>query len=336
MFKYLMPLALIILSITISCSSLENDWYKAKQINTIEAYKDFLEKHKDSPFADSAKINLRTLDYANAKETNSVELLSDYINKYPNAPENEIIEATLDSLFYEKALSYGTIESYEKFLTSCPNSPRSEIIKDSLAVLIYRNINDTTSNEELERLIDNYPNSSIVADVKKLLSHRKTEKLAMINYLNIQTEKKNSALAKIENIENYSIGTTKGPQEIISGGGLPGFGKMFPNKILNPEEGEIFAILEITFNPKENFTMSVSSNSRYLNNVRFINASYEAAAIAEKFSKKDKWDSGRFSPSANYIFQKGNKRTHYFLFLIKEGKIKNSYIDFNGLIFPCS
>jgi hypothetical protein len=86
MIRYLILFVLTaILSTTVGCSSVENDWQSAKQTNTSEVYKDFLEKHMDSPFADSAKIAIENLIWQRVQKENTIEgYIIGYVKAYPD------------------------------------------------------------------------------------------------------------------------------------------------------------------------------------------------------------------------------------------------------------
>lgn len=60
------------------------DWEQTRIENAIQSYNQFLQKHPQSQFADSARLMIETLDFQQAKESNRIILYERYLQNYPN------------------------------------------------------------------------------------------------------------------------------------------------------------------------------------------------------------------------------------------------------------
>lgn len=75
-------IALCILFIFTSCESPEGEFNKAKQINTIEAYNNFLEKYPNDPLASEAKSQLARLEYLSFSINPTLDAFIKFFEKY--------------------------------------------------------------------------------------------------------------------------------------------------------------------------------------------------------------------------------------------------------------
>ncbi len=124
-FVFLLLISLVIFS----CSNPEEDLKKAKSVNSIQAYQEFIDKHPGSEHAQLALDKIISLEWSRAKESGSIEEISKYIEKRPTSiflPEakqlakdiqNQIIEKEWLVLREEPSLRLLT-----EFLASFPDS----------------------------------------------------------------------------------------------------------------------------------------------------------------------------------------------------------------------
>ncbi|HKK11823.1 MAG TPA: outer membrane protein assembly factor BamD, partial [Flavobacteriaceae bacterium] len=57
----------------------------AQEVNTIEAYQDFLNKFPVGELSEKAKFSIAEINFKEAKKTNSIEEYKKFIQKYPNS-----------------------------------------------------------------------------------------------------------------------------------------------------------------------------------------------------------------------------------------------------------
>lgn len=115
-------LILVVIALA-ACSSVEKDWQDARQVNSLEAFNEFLQNHGDGPFADSARTVIEILMWQEAQTQNAVNGYESFIEAYESGPYTEQAVAALRVLEdreWEKVLGDNSIESFETYLNVFP------------------------------------------------------------------------------------------------------------------------------------------------------------------------------------------------------------------------
>jgi len=117
---------------TYACSTAQKDYEKARQVDSISAYQDFLNKHPDSDFTKSARTRIEKKNFEMAESENTVVAFQRFIDGsdsdlFKNYANQRILKLYTDN--YEKAKAVDTIEAYERYLK---DYPQSMFAKDSL------------------------------------------------------------------------------------------------------------------------------------------------------------------------------------------------------------
>ena len=128
-------ISLIILTvfpIVYACSAAQKDYEKARQVDTIAAYQDFLSKHPQSDFSKTAMTRIEEKKFKMAESENTVAAYQRFINAsdselFKNYANQRIIKIYTDA--FEKAKAADTIEAYEQYLE---DYPQGMFLKDSL------------------------------------------------------------------------------------------------------------------------------------------------------------------------------------------------------------
>ena len=66
----------------IGCATTKGDWQKATQLNTVTAYKEFLQKHPESKFIREAKHRIEELEWNEAQKLDTIEAYQWFLRKY--------------------------------------------------------------------------------------------------------------------------------------------------------------------------------------------------------------------------------------------------------------
>jgi len=113
----------------LACSSANNAIYKARSIDTVEVYKDYLQSYPDSRYADWVKERIIILNdekiFQEYEARNSVAAYKEFLDRYP---KNKYVEIALDRLNasehdeFERIYKLGTIQAFEEFIKRFPNS----------------------------------------------------------------------------------------------------------------------------------------------------------------------------------------------------------------------
>ena len=89
-----------------SPSTDQADWQSARQANTVEAYKQYLEAHPDGEHVKQARTQLKEVRreeaWARASEKGTAGALRKFLEKYPEGPEADLARAKLAELEADK------------------------------------------------------------------------------------------------------------------------------------------------------------------------------------------------------------------------------------------
>lgn len=116
---------------------------KAKGLNTIEAYQEYINNYPQALQVSQAKqwikINSQKAktkdeenDYESAKKENTLESFASFINKYPNSKYFNYAKERIEEFQYNQNISTFSIEELINFLTKYPLNSRHHFIYDTL------------------------------------------------------------------------------------------------------------------------------------------------------------------------------------------------------------
>ena len=72
---------------------------RAKEVNTREAYEDFLKRHSTGAIADSARQILIDFDYKDVLEKNEIDAYAEFIELHPNYAKNRELQSRINDCF---------------------------------------------------------------------------------------------------------------------------------------------------------------------------------------------------------------------------------------------
>ncbi|MCF8255605.1 MAG: hypothetical protein K9J84_13595 [Bacteroidia bacterium] len=111
----------IVIFLTNVCFSQTKKWEETKQINTIEAYQEFLEKYPNRKYSTQAKDKLTSLEYEQAINENTIKQYNYFLREYPKSKYDSEILIKLEKVSWEVAQENKTIISYNDYLKNNPN-----------------------------------------------------------------------------------------------------------------------------------------------------------------------------------------------------------------------
>lgn len=115
-----------------ACSNPQEDWETARDADTREAYREFLEQYPDGEYADRARARLAAMERAQAWETaqaeNTAEAYDGFLKKFPEGTHSDEVLQRRTQLEREtewedlRARSDVTVERLREFATRFPDS----------------------------------------------------------------------------------------------------------------------------------------------------------------------------------------------------------------------
>lgn len=133
-------LFLLILFVVLSCSKVDQEFEKALETNTIQAYKLFIQKYPDSEYSNQAEDKMILLTWEKISEQNTIQSYQSFIKQFPSSEYCNNAEKKIISLSWEKALQENTEESYELFINQYPDSEFKDLALNNLYDLYWEKL----------------------------------------------------------------------------------------------------------------------------------------------------------------------------------------------------
>lgn len=171
-----------IVLILVSCST-KKEFYTAKQINTIEAYENFLDENPDGKFSPEAQQQLSHLKqekaWKDALDQYTIESINAYLSRYPGgthrAEAGKILGKLEEERDWQQALNRNTTVGFESFISDYPQSDYKEIAEENLYNLkleeAWGKVKSTELIQELEIFRNDFPGSSYEQEALNLMEY---------------------------------------------------------------------------------------------------------------------------------------------------------------------
>jgi hypothetical protein len=129
----------------VACNPGKRDWEKTKEQNTIEAYKAYIEKYRESEFLNLANFSIDSLEYLTAINSQNPDSLEYYLETHLAGEFLSSSKQARDSLDYLIAFLSNDSKKLKEYLNKYPDSKnrynaekilRQHFIKDAIEWLI--------------------------------------------------------------------------------------------------------------------------------------------------------------------------------------------------------
>jgi hypothetical protein len=178
--------------------SQEGKWKKAQKENTVESYRNFLQKYPTSEYSDDAQLQVIELEYDMVQKTNTIESYRSFIKKYPEANLISDAKDKLILLEYREVEKDNTLQSYKYFIDKYPDGILTEKAKKNLISLEFLQAEQQNTIRTYEDFIKKYPESDFADKAKSYLER--------LEYMKVESENSiqayNNFLEKYPNSEN--------------------------------------------------------------------------------------------------------------------------------------
>lgn len=133
------PLVFVMLLFQQSCNSVNDDWEKATQANTIEVFQKFMTDHPGSKYIGKAQCKICLLQLDKAGPTATIDSLRRIFEKCTDCDEACIVADKVWSI-----ISQQSIEGYIPFIKSYGKCPAADSAKKVLSGIELTILNDST------------------------------------------------------------------------------------------------------------------------------------------------------------------------------------------------
>ena len=195
--------------IVIGCATMKGHWEEAATLNTVESYEEFLKRHPEGEFSDTARERLENLYFQKAENENTIASYRNFLNRYPEGkhvdqvrlrltwletkeidtieafekflrlyPEGEFSDeasAKLERLYFDAAKRRNTIESYGDFLKQYPTGKLADEAHSQIESLYLQKAKETNTIEGYQDFLNRYPNGKFTAQAQVCLENLRAQ-----------------------------------------------------------------------------------------------------------------------------------------------------------------
>ena len=152
-----LSLLIFIALITISCNTVERDWEKANDENSIESYNEFISNHPDNEYIDDAKIKIEQFEWENAKVINTIYAYQQFLSSQPSVAYSDSASRAISIIEYKRIKNSSNIDSLQSFVNKYPLSEKSAEIQKKIKKIEFDNILINNNVNMLYTFLKNNP-----------------------------------------------------------------------------------------------------------------------------------------------------------------------------------
>ncbi|NPC53669.1 HEAT repeat domain-containing protein [Corallococcus sp. AB032C] len=143
--------ALALVLLATGCSHMSFD--KASELDTVQAYQDFLRENPEDPEALTAQGRIEGLEFDEAKRLHSVIAYKRFLETYPDAPQLQRAKSLLEGLRFNAAKEADTEAGWRQFLAEHPDGTHRDEARTRLQAAQERDVQSTTDLKRVSQLL---------------------------------------------------------------------------------------------------------------------------------------------------------------------------------------
>ncbi|NPC70440.1 HEAT repeat domain-containing protein [Corallococcus exiguus] len=143
--------ALALVLLATGCSHMSFD--KASELDTVQAYQDFLRENPEDPEALTAQGRIEGLEFDEAKRLHSVIAYKRFLETYPDAPQQQRVKSLLEGLRFNAAKEADTEAGWRQFLAEHPDGTHRDEARTRLQAAQERDVQSTTDLKRVSQLL---------------------------------------------------------------------------------------------------------------------------------------------------------------------------------------
>ena len=170
-------------------NSIENlDWKNTKQVNTIKAYQDFVRWNPESEFIKKAKYGIEKLEWENAKQVGTIQAYQDFMSTYPESEFTQDAKRSIEKLEWGKAKKVNTIQAYRDFISRHPKGKYIQEALNSVETLEWNNAKQVNTIQAYNDFLSRHPKGNFAKDAKSILETPKWEEAKQVGTIQAYKE----------------------------------------------------------------------------------------------------------------------------------------------------
>jgi hypothetical protein len=147
-------LRLLVLGVLLFLTGCASQAYqRAKEADTIEAYRDFLREHPKDEMSEPAEARIEELEFAQAQKLHTVLAYKRFLETYPEAPQARAARSLLEGLRFNAAKEAGTVTAWRQFLADHPDGAQREEARRLMAEAEQKDLANTQDPKRLSSFL---------------------------------------------------------------------------------------------------------------------------------------------------------------------------------------
>lgn len=134
---------LLVVFLIVGCATTKRDWENTQNLNTVNAYQEFLSAHPKSSYTVEAETRIENIYWEKAVQLNTINAYKNYLDSYPNGAHNinatqniEKLTQAIEEQDWIKAQRNNSFEDYNNFLHEHPESTHKLQAKERVDAII--------------------------------------------------------------------------------------------------------------------------------------------------------------------------------------------------------
>lgn len=177
--------SLVVLSlVALLSSACGPTWMRAKRLDSVDAYREFLAQKPDSRHADEAARSLEAAEWRVASAAGTAYAYRAYLARYASGEYAAAAELRLEDIAWQDAARIGTQGAYAAFLRANARSPRCGEAKRRIEELAWAEAGATNTEAGYLQFVREHPSSPHEAEAMAAASDRAASEALAANQVN--------------------------------------------------------------------------------------------------------------------------------------------------------
>lgn len=164
--KHSIRAAALALALSGACQS---SFDKARDLDTAEAYRDFLRENPQDPSTEAARARLSELEFLDARRQHTLPAYKRFLTSFPDMPRAQDAKLLIEGIRFEMAAEKDTSEAWLIFLREHSQGPHAQEARRRLEDADYRAVQQATSARQIREFLGRHPQTERRLELEKRL-----------------------------------------------------------------------------------------------------------------------------------------------------------------------
>ena len=147
----------------------QSSFDKARDLDTAEAYRDFLRENPQDPSTEAARARLSELEFLDARRQHTLPAYKRFLTSFPDMPRAQDAKLLIEGIRFEMAAEKDTSEAWLIFLREHSQGPHAQEARRRLEDADYRAVQQATSARQIREFLGRHPQTERRSELEKRL-----------------------------------------------------------------------------------------------------------------------------------------------------------------------